>query len=114
MLRLVRYDTDIHKSSMYLSYCFSYIQFPVGHGAVTRYRHERFAKLTRGDVEARIFGRHVPVRRIECDLHAPDKLIIHDPHQKILDIRKPRTATVSARYFDKRPISSSGRKSSRL
>ena len=34
MLRSVRYDTDIHKSSMYLSYCFSYIQFPVGHGAM--------------------------------------------------------------------------------
>ena len=57
-------------------------------------RHERLAKLTRGDVEARIFGRHIPVRRIECDPHAPDKLIIHDPHQKILDIRKSRVAEV--------------------
>ena len=73
---------------------FSYIQFPVGHGAVTRYRHERLAKLTRGNVEVRIFGRHIPVRRIECDPHAPDKLIIHDPHQKIFDIRKSRVAEV--------------------
>ena len=57
-------------------------------------RHERFAKLSRGDVEVRIFGRHIPVRRIECDLHAPDKLIIHDPHQKIFDIRKSLAAGV--------------------
>ena len=51
-------------------------------------RHKRFAKLIRGDVEAWIFGRHISVRRIECDPHTPDKPIIHDPHQKILDIRK--------------------------
>lgn len=109
MLRSVRHDTGIHKSSTYLSPCFSNIQFPVGHGAVTWDRHERFAKLTRGDIEVWIIGRHIPVRRIECDPHTPDKLIIHDPHQKIFDIGKPRTATVSARYFIKRPISSSGR-----
>lgn len=114
MLRSVRYDTDIHKSSMYSSSGFSYVQFPVGHDAMTWDRHEHFAKLTRGDIKAWIFGRHISVRRIECDLHAPDKLIIHDPHQKIFNIRKPRTAEGSANYFDKRPISSSGRKSSSL
>ena len=94
MLRSVRHDTGIHKSSTYLSTCFSYIQLPVGHRAVTWNRHKRFAKLIRGDVEAWIFGRHISVRRIECDPHTPDKPIIHDPHQKILDIRKSRAAWV--------------------